>query len=214
MRALTAMQLVPSPACRISSAGGSLDALVHVRHVEHRLRAERLEARGGIGGKRRGGHLPDRPTGRQRPDHLLQPVTLGPRLLGSRTGLLAHALESPLCLLEVGEQELGLHDFGVCHWVGAAVGVGHAVVAMSTHDVADRVRLPDRRQEAVSESLAPSGASNQARDVVELDRLRQHRARPRRVGHLVEALVRHLDQGDVRVNRGEGVGRRLRAQPA
>ena len=206
------MQLVPSAGVPDHLGGRLLDALVHVRHVEHRLRAERLEARGGIGGKRRGGHLPDRPTGRQRPDHLLQPVTLGPRLLGARTGLLAHPLESALGLLEVGEQELGLHGFGVCHWVAAALGVGHAVVGVGADDVADRVRLADRGQEPVAESLAPSGASNQARDVVELDRLRHHRARPGRLGDLGEALVRHPDDGDVRLDGRERVGGGLGAR--
>ena len=82
---------------------------------------------------------------------------------------------------------------------------------VTADDVADRVGLADRGEEAVPEPLPGRGAAHEPRDVEELDRLRH---RPRRAHHArdrIEPLVGHLDDGDVRLDRGERIVADLRA---
>ena len=95
------------------------------------------------------------------------------------SSLLADPLQTPLGLLEVGEQQLGLDHLGVGERVDAPVGMGDPLVAVGADDVADRVGLADLGEEPVAEPLSRRGAAHEAGDVVELDRLPDLRA-PRR----------------------------------
>ena len=80
--------------------------------------------------------------------------------------------------------------------------------------MADRVGLADLGEEAIPQALTRRGAAHQAGDVVELDRLRDLRARTRRLRHGRQALVGDLDDGDIGLHGRErvdgGLGRRPR----
>ena len=71
--------------------------------------------------------------------------------------------------------------------VDPALGVGDATAGVAANDMADRIGLADRGQELVAEPLALSRAGNEARDVMELDRLGDHLARTDDLGDPLEA---------------------------
>ena len=132
------------------------------------------------------------------------------RRRGPRPGLLGYPREPALGLLDVGEHQLRLHRVDVGARVDAALGVGDALVEVGADDVTDGVGLADPGQEPVAEPLALGGAAHEPRDVVELDRLRDDRARAHDLGHRAEPLVGDLDDRDVGVDGRERVHGGLR----
>ena len=117
----------------------------------------------------------------ERRDDELEPVALGDGRLLERPRLLGDPLQPLGRGLEVGEHQLGLDHLGVGDRVDLAVGMGDAGVGVGADDVADRVRLADRGEEAVAEPLAGAGAADEAGDVVDLERLVDDRRRLERV---------------------------------
>ena len=95
--------------------------------------------------------------------------------------------------------------------VHAPVRVRDLLVAVRPDHVADRVGLADLGQEPVAEPLARRRAPDESRDVVELDRLGHLRAGPGRLRNRGQPLVGDLDDGDVGLDRREGIGRPSRA---
>jgi hypothetical protein len=83
------------------------------------------------------------------------------------------------------------------------------VVVVGADDVDDRVRLADVRQELVAEALALVRAADQARDVVEGDRVGDDVRGADHRRDLGEPLVLDRDDRDVRLDRGERVVRGL-----
>ena len=89
--------------------------------------------------------------------------------------------------------------------IDVALGVDDAVVAVGAHDVHDRVGLADVGEEAVAEPLALVGAGDETGDVVEVDRVVDELGGADGRGDLVEAPVEDGHDGDVGLDRGEGV---------
>ena len=84
-------------------------------------------------------------------------------------------------------------------------GMRDAGGRVAADDVADRVGLADRGQEAVAEPLALGRAANQAGDVVELDRLVEHLRGADGRRDPVEPVVGYGDDRDVGLDRRERV---------
>jgi hypothetical protein len=116
-----------------------------------------------------------------------------------------------LGLLEVGEDELGLDDLHVGGRLDAALGMDDVLVLVAADDVHERVRLADVGQELVAEPLALVRARDEARDVVEVDRVRHEVGGADGGGDLLEPVVAHRHHRDIRLDRGERVVRRLGA---
>src|SRR5262249_8859362 len=110
--------------------------------------------------------------------------------------------------LQVGQDQLGVDRLDVVGGRDLAVDVHHVRVGERPDHLADRVGLPDVRQELVAQALPLAGAADQPGDVHErhggrhgpraAEHLRQHRQPP----------VRHADHAHVRLDRGERVVRR------
>jgi hypothetical protein len=83
--------------------------------------------------------------------------------------------------------------------------VDDAGVVVCAHDVEDRVGLADVRQELVAQPLALMRAADEAGDVVNLKRVVDDLGGGQRLGHGIEPRVAHGDDGDVGIDRGEGV---------
>ena len=113
--------------------------------------------------------------------------------------------------LEVGEDQLRLDRLDVARGVDAALGVDDVRVAVRADDVDERVGLADVREELVAEALALVRAGDEAGDVVEGDRVPDDLARADDLRDLLEALVDHGHDGDVRLDRRERVVGGLRA---
>ncbi len=191
--------------------GHVVRALVDVRHVEDRLRGERLELARCIRSVRRHRNIAHGSPVLERLHDLLEPVPLGNELLVERARLFRNAVEPALRLVEVRGQELELDQLDVLARVDAPLRMGNRARCVGAHHVADRVRLANGGEEAVAEALALRGAANQARDVVELDRLQNDRRRANGLGYRLQPLVRNTDYRDVRVDSRKGVIPRLGA---
>ncbi len=101
--------------------------------------------------------------------------------------------------------ELGLDRLDVAQRVDAALGVHDALVAVRAHDVHDRVGLADVRKEAVAQALALVRPGDQARDVVEVDRVVHDLRGAHRRGDLVQPPVHDGHHRDVGLDRRERV---------
>jgi hypothetical protein len=83
--------------------------------------------------------------------------------------------------------------------------VNDVVVLEAAHDVRDRVRLADVREELVAEAFALRGAGDESRDVDELDGRGNHFFRMRNRRKRCEARVGHFDDADVGIDRAKRV---------
>ena len=200
-------------ACSATIGGDLVVALVDVGHVEHRLGGQRAQVARGVRRLLRQRHRAHGPAGLQRRDRLAQP-----RLLGDQGAVaaarVAHDPRVPaLGLLEVGVDQLGLDRVHVRGRVDLAVGVDHVRVlgARARRAAARRSRgcwpgtgcpaprpcarpPPARRCRGTRSCPARCSTSARSRDDV------------------VEALVLHPDDGDVRLDRRERVVGGLRAR--
>ena len=118
-----------------------------------------------------------------------------PRLLGDR-GLVAAARVADdagvaaLGLLEVGVDQLGLDRLDVAQRIDPALGVDDVRSSWCARTTcSDRVGLADVGQELVAEPLALVRARDEARDVVELDRVRDDARGADGLGDRVQPLV-------------------------
>ena len=92
--------------------------------------------------------------------------------------------------------------------------VDDVVVDEAAHEMRDRVRLADVREELVAEPLALRRAFDEPRDVDELDDGGHDLLGAHDRGERVELRIRHRDDADVRVDRAERIvlRRNLRAR--
>ena len=67
--------------------------------------------------------------------------------------------------LQVGEEQLGVDDGDVPHWVDAVFSVQYVGVFEGPHDMAQQVCFPYGGEELVAAALALGGAPHQAGDV-------------------------------------------------
>ncbi|CAM5640615.1 hypothetical protein SAURM35S_07392 [Streptomyces aurantiogriseus] len=125
-------------------------------------------------------------------------VLLDPRLL-------LEARQDLLDRLEVGEDQLGVDRLDVVLGRDLAVDVDDVLVLEGADDLADRVGLPDVRQELVAQALALARAAHDARDVDEVDGRREDPLRVEDLRQLGEAGVGDADHAHVGLDRGERV---------
>jgi hypothetical protein len=145
---------------------------------------------------------------------LLQQIALPDRILVAGLRGLLRALQTALDGIEIGERQLGVDHFDVIERLDAARDVHDVVVFETAHDVRDRIRLANVREELVAKPFALGRAGHQSRDIDELDRRRQDLRRIDDTREHVETRVRHRHDTDVRIDRAERVvlGRDLRAR--
>ena len=134
--------------------------------------------------------------------------------LGGLRGLLHAAVYH----LEVSHDELKVDRLNVAQRVDRRCDarVGHDVhdvlVVEAAHDVDNGVRAADVLEELVAEPRALARALDKTRDVHELDDGGRLLVRVVHLGELVEPLVRHGDDADIRLNRTERIVGALRAR--
>ena len=135
-----------------------------------------------------------------------------PAQLVAAAGLLL-LLEKPLVDgIEVCKHQFGFYHLDVSLRADLAVDMYYVRVGETAHDMNYGVHLADVAQELVAKALALACALDEPRDVHDL-----HGGGRQLLGvvHLVQhhqALVRHLHDADVRVDRCKGVVGRLRAR--
>ncbi len=122
---------------------------------------------------------------------------------------LARAVDALADRLEVLEAQLHRHRLDVGDRVDAVLDVHDVRVLEAARDLHDRVDLADVRQELVAEPLALVRAAHEARDVDEVDRGRHDALGVHHGVERGEARIRHGHDADVRLDRAEGIVRRL-----
>jgi outer membrane receptor protein involved in Fe transport len=182
--------------------------LEHVGDVHHRLerQQEQVADRGAVlvGQPQRARRL----AGVQPGAHPRQHLDPRPGVLVAGLGGALGALQRLVDRFQVRQRQLGVDRLDVGDRVDPVADVDHVVVLEAAHHVGDRVDFADVREELVAQALAAGGAGDQAGDVDELDRGRDHLLRLDDFGQRVEPGVRHRHHADVRLDRAEGeVGR-------
>ncbi len=186
--------------------GGHVErALVDVGEEEHGLGGERTEVAGGPGGLLGEGHGAHGAPGLEGGDDAVQPGLFGDGDAVPAAGVFGDALDAPFGLLEVGEGELGLDGLDVAQGIDVALGVDDALIAVDADDVDEGVGLADVGEEAVAETLALVGAGDEAGDVVEVDGVVDELGGAEGGGNPLETGVEDGHDGDVGLDRGEGV---------
>ena len=123
----------------------------------------------------------------------------------SAASLTRYALVAAFSLLEVGEDQFGFDDLDVALRVDAAFGVDHVRIAVSTDYVEQRVGFADVGEELIAEPLPLVRPGDEAGDVVEGDRVPNDLRGADSFGDLDHPLVLNRDDGDVRLDRREGI---------
>ncbi len=186
-------------------------ALVDVAHVEHRLGGEQLGAleRPFFLGILRPGQ-PRRLRCPQQIERLAEHRGFDLRFLVALLRLLDQIRHAPLEAVEIGEHQLGFDGVGIGGRVDPPFDMGDVAAFEAAQHVDDRIDFADVREELVAEPFALACAANEAGDVDELDLRFDLLRRLRDFLDLVEARVGHRDAADVRLDRAEGIVRRLR----
>ena len=131
-------------------------------------------------------------------------------LLVAALGLLLERRDALLEAFEIGEHQLGLDRLNVAQRVDAALDMRHVAVLEAAHDMGDRVAFADVGEELIAQPLAFRGAAHEAGDVDEGQARRDDLLGARDAREHVEARIGHRDLADIRLDRAEGVIRRLR----
>ena len=188
-------------------------AFVQVQDHELRLQRQEGEARQGAPLLLRQGELPQGALLHQVVLEGVQKLPL--RVLGGRglalCRLLVKAREAVADDAQVAVDELRFHDLPVAQGVDGLLRVGDGGVAKGPHDVQQRLGLRDEGEKGVAQPGALAGVAGQARQVHELDGCRRFLFRFEHLSQLVEARVRHADQGPVRLGPAARVGFDLRS---
>ena len=133
-----------------------------------------------------------------------------PALLVAPRGALLRRGYAFLEALEVGEHQLGLDRLRIGDRIDAALDVGHVAAFEAAQHVDDGIDFADVRQELVAKPVALRRSADQAGDVDELDLGFDLLRRLGDLADSVEPLVGNGDAADVRLDRAEGIVRRLR----
>lgn len=113
--------------------------------------------------------------------------------------------------LHIRENQLKVDRLNVPQRVDAALDMDDVVVLETAYHVDDRVHLTDVGQEFVAETFAFARALHQASNVDEFDHRRGHLDRIVQLRELVEPLVRHAHDPDVRIDGAERIIGALRS---
>ena len=136
---------------------------------------------------------------------LLQQVALTDRILVAGLRSLLCTQQPTLDGVEISERQLGVDHFDVVERLDAARDVHDVVVFEAAHDVRDRVRLANVRQELVAETFALGCTGDQAGDVDEFDGRGQDARRLDDAGQHIQTRVGHRHDADVRIDRAERI---------
>ena len=136
---------------------------------------------------------------------LLQQIALTDRILVAGLRGLLGALQPALDSIQIGERQLGVDHFDVVERLDATRDVHDVVILEAAHDMRNRIRLADVRQELVAEAFALGSAGDQAGDVHEFDCCRQDARRLHDAREHVETRVGHGHDADVRIDRAERI---------
>ena len=134
-------------------------------------------------------------------------------LLGVLVAALGFLLQRRRALFEafeIGEHQLGLDRLDIVERRDLARDMGDVVILETAHDMGDGVAFADVCEELVAEPLTLRGAAHEAGDIDE--------GEPRRddflgMGDLrqdLEPRIGHRHIADIRLDRAEGIIRRLR----
>ena len=114
--------------------------------------------------------------------------------------------------IEVGEDELEVDGLDITNRIYGTIHMHDVVIIEAANDVHDGIGLTDVRQELVTEALTLGGTLDETRDIDELDHRRHDLLRIIQCAQLLETLIRHSDDTDVRLDRTERVVGRLCAR--
>ena len=189
----------------VSALPAAAEAFVHVADVEHGLGGEQVEALqqgpAFLVQLQRAGLLPGLEL-RQDPVQQLQPG-LGILVLAARP--LDQAVLLPLQALQIGQQQLGLHQLGVAQRVDIALDMGDVAILEAAQHLQHRVDLADRPQELVAQPFALGGTAHQPGNVLDLELRRHDLGRLADLRQRVQPRVRHRHPPDVRLDGAERV---------
>lgn len=111
---------------------------------------------------------------------------------------------------DIGEDKLKIYRLNVTFRVDSGVNVDYVVVLKAANDVDYCVHLTNVREEFVAEALASGGAPDEARYIDEFDKSGGYLDGVIQFGELVQPLIGHCDNADIRLYSAEGVVRGLR----
>src|SRR5688572_31411444 len=107
--------------------------------------------------------------------------------------------------VQIREHELRVDDLDVVQRIDLARDVHDVVVLETAHEMRDRVRLANVREELIAKPLTLRRAFDEARDVDELDDGRHDLLGFHDVGERVELRIGHRDDADIRIDRAERI---------
>ena len=107
--------------------------------------------------------------------------------------------------IEVGEDELEVDSLDIANRIHRTVDMHDVVIIEAANDMHDRIGLTDVREELVTEALSLGGTLYETCDIDELDHRRHDLLRIIKCAQLLQTLIRHSDDTDVRLDRAERV---------
>ena len=118
---------------------------------------------------------------------------------------LLRLIQTALAHLGIGENQLQIDDINVTQGIGAAFHVGHVAVVKAAHNVDDGIGRADVGEKLVSQSFAPGRALDQTGDVNKLNHGGREFLRMMQIAQPFQALVRHLHDADIGIDRAERI---------
>src|SRR4030042_5994386 len=129
-------------------------------------------------------------------------VLLGPALAGR-----LHLLQAVLNGREVRQGQFKVDYLDVCARIQSVGRVWDIFRSEAAHDHGDRIHATYVSQELVSQPFSLAGALHQAGNVHEPDGGRRYLLRPNQGSELIQPVIGHGHDADVRLYGGEGVRR-------
>ena len=183
---------------------GGRRSFFNIAHIQHGLAGDQLQPRHGFrlaGGNGRARRL----AGLERRDQGLHQRYRGDAVPVAATRLLLHGGEAALQAVQIGQHELGFHDFGIADGVHAAFHVSDVAILEAAQHVNDGVGFADIGQELVAQSLAAAGATHQAGDVYEFQAGGDGFLRLADRGQDAQPWIGHTYAAYIRLDRAEWV---------
>jgi hypothetical protein len=184
------------------------DAVVAIEDIDERLGGEQVELAqvGGVELRPRGTPEDGFPFFQDLLGLLVRLELGGVALLD--LDLLLEARDRVLQGLQVGQDQLGVDRLHVGGGVDLSVHVDDVGIVEGPHDLRDRVRLTDIREELVAQPLAFRGTLHDSRDVHEGHGRRKDPLGGEDLGETLEPRVRQIHHTHVRLDGRERVVRR------